>query len=328
MGDAAFKFKNPTLRRVINEFIKAKHQHEDIEQKCSEFIDFLNTLPKETDIILMPLEEWEKLQFKDFHAAQLQLRNETNKELRFIWVITAFKAHTLFKAILELLDAENYYAAAVLIRTLIEIFCFCRYLLDNCKHLVDEMNQNTDNYDNYYQTHIKLEKFTRCGTEGTRLDAILKEAPDSIKNTSILTAINHVAKISEYSALADLYDIFSDFAHPNKLSHLLFSVPLEISDDEIKIVEEHHMSFIKGEVKYCYEIPAALKDFHATSFITVFFKAIKMSIALFNATVEAYRDIEVKLLHEKPAAFRFRIDNVLSRPEIDEFLKKYKKSSP
>lgn len=299
------KFKNPLMREFIDKDFKDGPKVKGFEKKCSDFIKFLDSLPKYIEREMLSLKDWEKLFLEDHEKANEIIVNENNENIKFIWLISSFKIYKLLKATLKLLDEKNFYSAIPLIRAMTEVCCFCYYCLSQIKPLMIEVNQNVYDYYAYNLWNMEIEKILQIALKGTRSHVMLREDEDTRKTTRIGEVIKYVSKKRKYKLIAKVYGILCEYAHPNVFSNSIFGVLTRYyKKKDIKFLDSEGIAVIPGETdKYYRDLPRKHSKMVIT-FLPFLFSIIDMNMDLFRETVMDFKDMKIDLIKaEHPSSF-------------------------
>lgn len=189
---------------------------------------FLNSLPTKESLRLYDLPE----SFNSVTDAELGLGAvifNVFERLKFFFWSNVYKTRNLIEGLATSLDTENYLTWVLIARSVLEhsaIFASYAQRLDREGVSRGEFDVHT------------LDALHRClyqYTNGTRFNwnALLRgelselkkkyEPPEEDRALNVLTALKHSTRVRP--AMADneiVYNLLSDFAHPNKASHSIY----------------------------------------------------------------------------------------------------------
>jgi len=298
------RFTNPNLRLLIDDFYRDIPEVTNFEKKCSDFFIFLDSLPKEVDVTALSVEDWMFLRFENYNKACEKFNKELNQNIKFVWVISSFKMQRLLESILALFEKEDFYSAITLIRTLVEVSCFCNHHLSEIGPIVTEANKNTNNFLRYNKLTEKLESILQVSKKSTRVEIMLKEAADTTEALGISSSVNWVSRKKKYENLKINYNLLCDFVHPNYLSNSIFGVPTRFYENKKeKVFKKEKMIFLPGEIDKYSKNAAKKNPILYLMYFGLLVSSIEMCIDLFKETFEEFKNLNINISYVKPPDF-------------------------
>lgn len=296
------KFKNAAIREFINKLPDNK-KVAAFEERFTEFLSFLDSLPTEIDVSLMPQPEWFKLSYTDYQKAYDILNKETNKSIEFIYLVSSFKIRSLLITIIGLFEERKYYEAVSLMRTLMEVNCFSNHLLDLISDLVKKLNVSKMDYLEYNKINAEIEELTIMAKRGTRIKKLVEK--DSFVDTkNILDAIDSVSKKEKYRTARAKYNILCEYVHPNAFSNFMFGIPTSVEEDEkTREYLDEKIIIIPGETtKFFREMPEEWSGIIVLYF-GILISTLLLNFELFKETVDGFKKLSADKLEAKPPHF-------------------------
>lgn len=293
------KFTNQSLRYVLDEYFK-ETEATNFEKNTDDFLNFLDSLPKEADITALSLKDYEMLLIDDSKKAAEEFNKEINSKIRAIWIISSFKIYKLLNGIIQLLEKGDLYSAIILIRALIETTCFCNHRLSEINLMVKEANRNTHNFMEYAQFTAVLEDLLLVSRRGTKIPIFLNKGTDTILSERISESISYVSKQEKYNKIKRNYSLLCDFVHPNMLSNEVFGIPTKLYQErkDKKFIQDG-IIMIPGEVdKYIRDLSDDESIINNIRFLGLPIKSILLCFDLFKETLEKYQNINLELCYK------------------------------
>lgn len=290
------KFNNIEISQYIsdnpdNEVIK------EFERNCQKMLDALESIPEVFQHEKMETLEWANLSIEDPLKANEILKDETERDISFLKIITSFKLYHLFNSIVNFLEKDKDYEAICLLRVLLENICFLKYSLEEVNNICERINTNTKEYLNYHKCCEDLEKLSNRFKKGTKIENLAKNAEGAAIAKSILNAIDFVSKLKGYETIRAKYDILCDFVHPNYFSNSLFGIPTEIkeSKEDLKL-EKERILLIRGETSlFLKTLPPEFRKLKIR-YLGMIISVLDMCISLYLESLKGFDRISVSKL--------------------------------
>ncbi|MDA8898947.1 hypothetical protein N9I89_04250 [Porticoccaceae bacterium] len=190
----------------------------------AEYIDILNELPSEVEMLVFSHEDWNEKNI----FLRIELQMFENHFMSF------FKAKRLITAINNSFENSDSYTSTALLRQFFEETIYFHHFVTNiegkittiCEYAKGRYNSKDKNFltTKLYEIHKLIEKSYYSSSYNFRN----KHSPKvKIKSTNILTIIQKYDKESPYP-LKDFYDRLSEYVHPNYGSRMLLKKNTEV----------------------------------------------------------------------------------------------------
>ena len=293
--------KNCILMNFNNEVIRDYILHnsdnkviKEFKNNCQKMIEALNSIPDFFKNEKMETLEWANLSVEDPKRANNILKEEAEKDIQFLLIVTSFKLYHLFNSIINDLEENKDYEALCLLRVLLENVCFLKYNLEKVKKIVKKINSNTTTYFVYHKHCEDLEKISKKIKKGTKIENVAKEGEGATFAKNILEAVDFVSSLKGYETIGAKYDILSDYTHPNYLSNDFFGVPTEIhGEKEDLFLEKERIILVKGETSlFLKTFPDEFKKLKI-KYIGMIISVIDMCISLYLSSKEDFEKIKI-----------------------------------
>ncbi len=298
-----FKFSNPAIILVTEKLYKDNIVVRDFEKKCNEFIEFLESSPKEFEFHKISLKEYERLLISDYKSANKQLVLESNENINFIWIISSFKIHKLFTSSLDMFNKNDFYTSMHLIRAMVEVISLVHYFQIKIKSLVEKLNESTNDYDTFNKVNDKLEQITDIAINGTKIELIIEEGNNPARAKSVMNYIYHLSKNETYKEIPKIYNILCEYVHPNHLSNTMFGIPTKFYKDKkepIKIFDKEMIGLIAAEMDKFYKDIPQKHSIIIFMYYGILVKIMTLCMNLFIESVEEFQKIKIKAFTAEP----------------------------
>jgi hypothetical protein len=223
------------------EFLKKCHSSPDIEihkvpESVKQALTFLRTLPSEFEEKYMLNSHYEKLFRLDKCAGQIVYWDEIDKRIVYLWKTMGFRGLALLESFVSCVNSENYYAAMLVLRTLLENSSLLHSYLVKIKPIYenwvkqDVMGKIIRKEISNIVVSRELEDSLIKYSHGTTLKDLIKNRPKWALG-SVGKNIRETSKESGFEDLYDYYSLLCQFAHPSIGSNLIFYKTGRISDN-------------------------------------------------------------------------------------------------
>ncbi len=287
-------FSNKAIRFVMRTAYAGEAPIQNFEQKYYKFMELLNSVPPEFYTKTYPNSEWTVLSIRDPKTAYSQLKRQINAEIRFVWTLTAYKCNKLLPEIINQINKEEIYTAAILLRALMETSAIGFYSVKKLIPIVREMNKAITVMD-YCQLDKAREEITQVFMYGTKQDVFIKNKSNSVKVESLGEYIEFVSKTPNFETFNKQYGHMCDMVHPNGSSNDLFGAITKMYKNEPKVFDKEKVVLMAAEKEKFY------KKFEAYDFVMLlinFFgpliSIISMCIDLTSFSIEEGKKLKVK----------------------------------
>jgi len=197
------------------------------EKMCLK-IDSIEKLPKNLKLFYKYLSKFPSTQYmlaNDYSKSKIDFKTSWeigNDMIRLVLALNIFKARSILKEIIHVINKGNYIVGMTLIRNLIEYSANLYYYCMKISPIIEEI--------------IKKESWV-VGKSSEPLDELSKilknfyfasklhediEKKEYKKAINILTMIDYLEKKEEYSHIKESYNRLCEFVHPNMGTHSIF----------------------------------------------------------------------------------------------------------
>lgn len=297
-------FENPSIRLMIDFYYKDSELVQNFENKIESIQKIFSKLPNEFNTTQMSLKEYELLMLTDYKSSNKIIQKEINQEIKFLYVIFGYKFNELLKSTLLLFENGNFYSAISLIRTITENNCQLYHAISKIEPLVEEINNYTEDFLAWNQTHTKIENIIKLAGKGSKINAVINTANNVTEAKSVLTSIDFVSKNKKYSSIRDKYNILCEYVHPNKMSNEIFGIITELHDlAEEKYFEKEKVHLISGELdRYFKKIPEKY-SINLFTYFGLIINIVDMNIDLYSEISNKIKTLNVNRIKVKPPYF-------------------------
>jgi len=278
---------NKTIHLFLKELGDIEKTNE-LEPKLNQIFDLLEKQPKKIQYKKMETKNWEKLSKRNFKLAQDIYYREINEELNFVWGINSFKAYTLLKTIVRMMNSGEFYPLFSVIRMFMEVSCsfyFCQKL---CSSIVSDMNKNIHKYRSYLLYSGELENTILQHVRVSRIKSLIKESRTPVEHAeTVYTYIDFVSKKPEYKDIRIFYDHLCEYTHPNLFSNEFFAVITKLYEEENgKSFKRDRISLFPGEADIYYlDKPEPWKSRMPFNYLGIVIRSLIMSIDIFTESL-------------------------------------------
>lgn len=230
------------------EFVRKCHSSTNAEirrvpESVEQALSFLRTLPSEFVEEYMSNAYFERLLKVDQCVGQIVYWEEIDKRIAYLWKTMGFRGLALLENIVSCVNSENYYAAILVLRTLLENSSLLHYYLQKIKPAYERLAKQ-DLMGRIIRKEIEglvvfpeLEDLLIGYSHGTTLKELIKKKPKWALE-SVGKNIKEASKESGFEDLYESYSLLCQFAHPSIGANLIFYRTGKISGN----TEVYHFS--------------------------------------------------------------------------------------
>lgn len=243
-------------------FVKKCHISQNAEiQKVPDSIDqsiiFLRTLPCEFDESYMAMTHFDKMIKTDKSTSQIIYWEEMELRVAYLWKTMGFRGLALLESFVSSTNSENYYAAIIILRSLLENSALLHFYFIKIKPFYEDWSKNdvmgrilrkeTDKFFVFGELEDLLIKYSH----GTTLRELTKQKPEWAIE-SIGKTIKSISTEAGFEKIYDSYSLLCQVAHPSIGSNMIFGKGVDMSNKYHTYVfsRNQNIAFFLGTIAY------------------------------------------------------------------------------